>query len=100
MEIKLTPAAVRDREELSEKQWKEVREKLEEISNSLTHKDLKLIENPLLNHSIWQLTVDGEGTEHRIYLDVRDGDTVVLAIWNFEFTHQGDNHWKELEDRL
>lgn len=100
MEIKLTAAAVEDRKELSEKQWAEIRTKLEAISNCLTHKDLKLVENPLLRNPVWQLTVDEESTDHRVYLDVKGGKTVVLAVWNFEFTHRGDNHWQELEDRL
>lgn len=100
MDIKLTRESVRDKEELSEQEWKEIKSKLEEVTNKLSHKDLKLISNPLLKHSIWQLTIDEANTNHRAYLDVRNGKTVVIAIWNFEFTHQGDNHWKELENRV
>ena len=100
MDVKLTREAVRDKEELSEQEWEKVKSKLEEVTNKLTHKDLKLISNPLLKHSIWQLTIDEEEIDHRAYLDVRNGKTVVIAIWDFEFTHQGQNHWKELEERV
>lgn len=100
MDIKLTKGAVKDKERLSEQAWSEIRPKLEEVTERLSHKDLKLISNPLLNHSIWQLTIDENNTNHRAYLDVRSGRTVVLDIWNFEFTHQGENHWEELKDRI
>lgn len=100
MDIKLTKEAVRDREQLSEPEWEEVKEKLSEVTNRLSHKDLKLISNPLLNHSIWQLTIDEEETNHRAFLDVRKNGVVALAIWDFDFTHKGDNHWKELQKRV
>jgi len=100
METKLTSDAVRDKEELSETEWVEIKSKIKQITNRLSHKDLKLVPNPFLSHSIWQLTVDEENTNHRAYLDVRDGKTVVIAIWGFDFTHQGDDHWEELEKRL
>ena len=100
METKLTSEAVRDKEELSEKEWAEIRAKIKQITNKLSHKGLKLVPNPFLSHPIWQLTVDEENTDHRVYLDVRDGKTIVITIWDFDFTHQGDNHWEELEMRL
>jgi len=100
MDIKLTREAVKDKKELSDQEWKEIKSKLKEVTNQLSHKDLKLISNPLLEHSIWQLTIDKEDSKHRAYLDVRHGRTVVVAIWNFEFTHQGDQHWEELKDRI
>jgi hypothetical protein len=100
MDIKLTEEAVKDKEEISEQEWREIKPKLREISEKLSHKDLKLISNPLLKHSIWQLTIDDEETNHRAYLDVRNGRTIVIAIWSFEFTHQGDQHWEELEERI
>ena len=100
MDIKLTKEAVKDKKELSDQEWKEIKSKLKEVTNQLSHKDLKLISNPLLENSIWQLTIDKEDSKHRAYLDVRNGRTVVVAIWNFEFTHQGDQHWEELEDRI
>lgn len=100
MDIKLTEGAVKDKEGLTEDEWKKVKSKLEEVTNKLSHKDLKLISNPLLKHSIWQLTINESETNHRAYLDVKNGRTVVIAIWDFEFTHQGDNHWQELEERI
>ena len=100
MDIKLTKEAVKDKKELSDQEWKEIKSKLKEVTNQLSHKDLKLISNPLLEHSIWQLTIDEEDSNHRAYLDVRNGRTVVVAIWNFEFTHQGDQHWEELKNRI
>lgn len=100
MDVKLTDAAVEDRKELDEKQWKEIKNKIKEAAESLTHEDLKLIPNPLLKHSVWQLTVKEEKTNHRVFLDVKNGKTVVLAIWNFEYTHSGDQHWKELKNRM
>jgi len=100
MEIKLAKEAVRDKKETSKEEWEEIRSKLEEVTNQLSHKDLKLISNPLLRHSIWQLRINEKATNHRAYLDVRDGRTVVIAVWNFEFTHQGDQHWNELKERL
>lgn len=100
VETKLTREAAEDRRQLSDQEWQEIKSKIEEVARSLSHEDLKLIPNPLLHHAVWQLTVDGENTDHRVYLDVRDQKIVVLAIWSFDFTHQGDEHWKELEDRM
>lgn len=100
MDIKLTEEAVKDKKELSEREWKEIKPKLKEVTNKLSHKDLKLISNPLLNRSIWQLTINEDETNHRAYLDVRNGRTVIIAIWDFKFTHQGDQHWEELEERI
>lgn len=100
MDIKLTQEAVRDKKDLAEWEWGEIKSKLEEVTNKLSHKYLKLISNPLLNHSIWRLTVNEDEINHRAYLDVRNGKTVVIAIWDFEFTHQGDNHWQKLEERV
>jgi len=100
MNIKLAEGAIKDKKELSEQEWREVKQMLTEVTSKLSHKNLKLISNPLLNHSIWQLTINEDETNHRAYLDIKNGITVVLAIWNFNFTHQGDQHWKELEERI
>ena len=100
MDIKLTEDTIKDKEQLSKKEWKEIKSKLNEVSKKLSHKDLKLISNPLLKHSIWQLTIDEEQTNHRAYLDVKNGRTIVIAIWDFEFTHKGDHHWNKLEERI
>lgn len=99
MDVKLTKEAVKDRNKLSEKEWKEVKAEINQVTNKLSHKDRKLISNPLFEHSIWQLKID-EGKNHRAYLDVKNVRTIVIAIWNFEFTHQGDKHWQELEERI
>jgi len=80
MDIKLTKEATKDKKQLSEKEWKEIKSKLKEVKTKLSHKDLKLISNPLLKHSIWQLTINEEETNHRAYLDVNNGRTLVLAI--------------------
>lgn len=100
MDIKLTEAAVKDRNNLSEDEWKEIKSKVTEVTENLSHENLKLISNPLLKHPIWQLTVNEEKTDHRVYLDVRNGKTVIIAIWDFKFTHQGDKHWLKLEKRI
>lgn len=100
MDLKLTKDALRDKEELSTQEWSEIKSKLEEVTTQLSHEDLKLISNPLLKHSIWQLTINEQSTNHRAYIDVREGKIVILAIWNFEFTHQGDKHWNQLEERI
>ena len=100
MEIKLTEEALKDREKYSEEEWKEIKSKIKEISTQLSHEDLKLIPNPLLKHPIWQLTIDEENTNHRAYIDIKNGELVVLAIWDFEFTHKGNQHWKKLEERI
>lgn len=100
MDVKLSSEAVEDRKDLSDEAWNAVKSKIMEVSSELTHRDLKLVPNPFLEHPVWQLTVDNEQHDYRVYLDVRDGDVVVIAIWDFEFTHQGDTHWEELEERL
>lgn len=100
MEVKVTDEALEDKKELSENEWAEIKSKIKEATDSLTHKDLKLVPNPFLNHPVWQLTVEDENMDHRVYIDVVDGKAVVLAIWNFEFTHGGDQHWEELKDRM
>ena len=100
MELKLTKEAFRDKEQLSLEQWSETKSKLEEVTNQLSHEDLKLISNPLLKHSIWQLTINEQLTNHRAYIDVNDSKVVILAIWDFEFTHQGDQHWNRLKQRI
>jgi hypothetical protein len=35
-----------------------------------------------------------------VFVDVNESSIVVVAIWDFEFTHQGDRHWRELPERL
>lgn len=100
MDIKLTREAVKDKEKLSEDEWSEIKSRIGEVTDRLSHKDLKLISNPLLDHSIWQLTIDEDNTNHRAYIDVSNGRMVLLAVWDFEFTHQGDNHWEELDKRV
>ena len=101
MEVKLTSEALKDKEELSESGWKEVKNKIREAVDSFEHKDLKLVPNPFLKHPIWQLKTEIEtGKSYRIYTDIKNRKAVVLAIWNFEFTHNGNQHWKELEKRM
>lgn len=100
MEVKLTDDALEDKEEFSSKEWEEIKSEIKEATENLTHENLKLVPNPFLTHPVWQLTVEEENTNHRVYIDVKNGKAVVLAIWNFEFTHSGDQHWKELEERM
>ncbi len=100
MGLKLTPEAVEDLENLSEKEVGQIKSKLKVVSSELSHKALKLISNPVLSHGIWQLTVNKEDLEHRAYLDVYEGDIVVLGVFDFEFTHSGDGHWEELRERM
>lgn len=100
MNTKLTDEAILDKEKLSEKEWKQVKEKIKDATESLSHEDLKIVPNPFLNHPVWQLTIEETDTSYRAYIDVKNGKTVVIAIWDFEFTHSGDQHWKELEERM
>lgn len=100
MSVKLLEEALKDKKDISEEQWTEVKSKIKEATEELNHKDLKLVPNPLLKHGVWQLTVDEEKTDHRVYIDVKGSHIVVLAIWNFEFTHKGDEHWRELSERI
>lgn len=100
MDVRLVPGAVEDREELNKFQWKTIKSKIREVTGSMSHKDLKLVPNPFLEHPVWQLSIDEEGLNHRVYIDVNNGDMIILAIWDFEFTHQGDNHWEKLTDRM
>jgi len=79
MEAKLTSEALEDKAELEESQWEEIKSKVKEISKKLSHKDLKIVPNPLLNHAIWQLTVSEENTKHRVYLDLVENKLIVLA---------------------
>lgn len=97
MEIRFTSKALEDLEKLTET---EVKEKIREITGRLSHEDLKLVENPFLAHPVWELTVDEESTDHRVFIDVRGTSIVVLGVFDFEFSHNGDKHWKELEERL
>lgn len=99
-EVKLTKKALKDRSQLSEIQWSEIKSKIREISTKFAHKDLKLISNPQLKHPVWQLSVEEDKTNHRVYLDVKNNKIIVIAIWGFEFTHHGDQHWTELENRM
>lgn len=100
MEIQFTSEALKDIEDLSDKQVEEVKEKIREITGRLSHEDLKLVENPFLAHPVWELTVDEESTDHRAFIDVRGTSIMVLGVFDFEFSHSGDQHWKELEERL
>lgn len=100
MEAKLTPEAINDREELSDTEWRRIKSKIQEVTSSLSHENLKLISNPLLSHPVWQLNVEEESCNHRVYLDVRNGKIVVIGIFDFGFTHSGDEHWDEIKDRI
>jgi len=98
--IRLTSEAIADLEDLSDRQVEEVKEKIREVTGCLSHEDLKLVENPFLGHPVWELTVDEEITDHRVFIDVRGSSIVVLGVFDFEFSHNGDQHWRELEERL
>ena len=100
MEIKFTDEASEDLETLSEAEKEEVKTKLREISSQLSHRDLKLVENPLLIHPVWELTVDTNEADHRVFIDVKRGKIVVLGVFGFDFSHSGSKHWKELQKRL
>ena len=100
MEIQFTSKALADLENLTETEVEEVKEKIREITGRLSHEDLKLVENPFLAHPVWELTVDEGSTDHRVFIDVRGSSIVVLGVFDFEFSHNGDQHWKELEERL
>jgi len=98
MDVKLSQDALEDRKSLEDENWKKVKSKIEEISSNLSHENLKLIPNPLLERPIWQLNIQETG--HRVYLDALDGKMVIIAIFNFDFTHSGDMHWDEIEERM
>jgi hypothetical protein len=100
MDVKLVSEAVNDRENLSDKDWNIIKSKIDEVTASMTHEDLKLVPNPFLDHAVWQLTVNEEDLDYRVYIDVDKSSMIILAIWDFEFTHNGDNHWRELTDRM
>lgn len=99
-DVKLTDEALEGKEKLSETQWQEVKSKIKDATDSLSHRDLKLVPNPFLKHPIWQLKVEEENTDHRVYIDVENTKAVILAIWNFDYTHDGNQHWKELKERM
>lgn len=99
MEKKVTKAAEKDINSLNKSEWREIKEKINQITSGLSHEDLKIIDNPILDVPIWQLTVDGESTNHRVFLDVDKAKLVVLAVWSYDYTHNGDEHWKKLSGR-
>ena len=100
MDVKLTTEALKDRKDFSDSQWSEIESKIGELGSKLSHDDLKLVDNPFLENPVWQLTVDGSEVDHRVFVDLNESSIVVVAIWDFEFTHQGDRHWRELPERL
>ena len=99
MDVKLTPEASEDRRELDPGEWERIKSKIEEIDTDLSHGELKLIANPMLDRPIYQLSCEGESQDYRIFLDVRYSILVVIAVFSFEFSHQGDKHWRELDKR-
>ncbi|QGA80360.1 hypothetical protein [Candidatus Nanohalobium constans] len=100
MDVKLTEEAIKDKDSLSQDEWAKIKDKIDEITNQLSHEGLKLISNPFLNHPIWQLTIEENPANHRAFIDVRNSQIIIIAIWDFEFTHQGDDHWEELTNRV
>ncbi|MFB6208931.1 MAG: hypothetical protein ABEJ56_02205 [Candidatus Nanohaloarchaea archaeon] len=98
MKTKLSESALRYKESIEGEDWEKVKSKIKEVSNSLSHEDLKLVSNPLLEHPVWQLNIDETG--HRVYIDVKDGEIVVIAIFGSKFTHSGDRHWEKIENRI
>lgn len=100
MDKKIVPEAESDVKSLSEDVWLEIKTELNSITHELSHNALKVIDNPMLDYPVWQLTVNGASANHRVFLDIDQSKLVVLAVWSFEFTHNGDRHWRELSSRL
>ncbi len=101
MKLRYRKEALKDQENLSDAQFEEIEEEIEKAcEEGFDRPNVKVVPNPELEHPIWQLKVDGEHTNHRIFLDMENSTLIVMAIWSFEFTHEGDQHWEELEDRM
>ena len=100
MDRKITKEAEEDIKSLDEAVWREIKGKINSLEPKLNHEDLKIIDNPMLDLPIWQLTVTEEACNHRVFLDIDKSQLVVLAVWSFDFTHKGDEHWKELSERI
>ena len=100
MDRKIIKDAENDINSLDEAIWEEIKDKINSLDPKLNHKDLKIIDNPILDKTIWQLTVTEGSSNHRVFLDIDKSRLVVLAIWSFDFTHKGDKHWKELSERI
>jgi hypothetical protein len=101
LDIRYLPEIVSDRRDISPEEWSEIEAVIGEVrEEGNSHDDVKLVPNPRLEHAVWQLTVEKKETNHRIFLDIESGALIVLAAWNFEFTHSGDQHWEKLQERL
>lgn len=101
MNVSYREKALIDQESLSDRQFEEIEKEIQlTAEKGFNRNNIKLVPNNLLERPIWQLTIDEKKTNHRVYLDVRNSTLVVLAIWRFDFTHQGDQHWKELDGRM
>ena len=100
-DLRYNPEIVDDREDLKSEKWKVIEQKIREVQDEGTkHKDVKLVPNSNIEHPIWEMTVNKTEEGHRVFLDIKEGVLVVLAVWNFKFTHSGDKHWEKLQERM
>jgi mRNA-degrading endonuclease RelE of RelBE toxin-antitoxin system len=101
LDLRYVPEIVEDRRNLDSAQRKETENTIEEVSRKgKDHENVKLVPNSKIDHPIWELKIKGENTDHRVFLDIEGKKLVVLAVWDFEFTHSGDRHWKKLQERM
>jgi len=101
LDLRYLPEVVRDREKLDRDQWKEIEEKILKVAEEgLNNPYTKLVPRPDLSNPVWELKVEDENTDHRVFLDVDSGKLLVLAVWGFDFTHSGEKHWEKLENRM
>jgi len=101
LDLRYIPEIVEDRKILDSSQWKEIEPIIEEVCREGTdHDNLKLFPNSRIDHPIWELKIEEENTDHRVFLDIEGSTLVILAIWGFDFTHSGEKHWEKLQERM
>lgn len=70
-----------DRRALDSDQWNEIEPIIDEVSQEGTdHENVKLVPNSKIDHPVWELRVEEENTDHRIFLDIDRSNLVILAI--------------------
>jgi mRNA-degrading endonuclease RelE of RelBE toxin-antitoxin system len=101
IEITYKTSVVEDLEAIDNQTWESIENKINEVCEKGTsHPDLKIVPKPSLERPIYQLNLDLSGDQYRVFLDFHSEKITVLAVWGFDFTHSGEVHWEELQERI
>jgi mRNA-degrading endonuclease RelE of RelBE toxin-antitoxin system len=87
LEVEWSETAVNTLRSLEKEQVEEIRKKVREVSEQqFSHKYVKPIKDR--GKWIWRLKVKEENTDHRIFMDLIEGNLVILEIAHRDNAYQ------------